>query len=125
MQFFQTLFPNFTLQTVSTNEIMNTISSLKSKNSSGYDGISTKLIKKSSPFFASPLTHICNKSITSGIFPECMKYAIVNPLFKKVKKTELTNYRPISILSSFSKIIEKVIYKQLLNHLNKHNILVQ
>ena len=71
------------------------------------------------------MTHICNKLITSGIFPEHMKYAIVNPLFKKGEKTELTNYRPISILSSFSKIIEKVIYKQLLNHLNKHNILVQ
>ena len=54
-----------------------------------------------------------------------MKYAIVNRLFKKGKKAELTNYRPISILSSFSKIIEKVIYKQLLNHLNNHNILVQ
>ncbi len=104
---------------------MNTIRSLKSKNSSGHDGISTKLIKKRSPFIVSPLTHICNKLITSGIFPERMKYAIVNPLFKKGEKTELTNYRPISILSSFSKIIEKVIYKQLLNHLNKHNILVQ
>ena len=73
---------------------MNTIRSLKSKKSSGYDGISTKLIKKSSPFIASPLTHICNKPNTSGIFPERMKYAIVNPRFKVKVKVKQSHYRP-------------------------------
>jgi len=54
-----------------------------------------------------------------------LKYAVVKPLFKKGDKTKLLNYRPISILSSFSKVLEKVLYKQLQNHLNKCSILAQ
>ena len=54
-----------------------------------------------------------------------MKYAVVKPLFKKGDKTKLHNHRPISILSSFSEILEKVTYKQFQDHLNKHSILAQ
>ena len=54
-----------------------------------------------------------------------MKYAVVKPLFKKGDKTKLLNYKAISILSSFSKVLEKVLYKQLQDHLNKHSILAQ
>jgi len=54
-----------------------------------------------------------------------LKYAVVQPLFKKGDKTKLSNYRPIPILSSFSKVLEKVMYKQLHGHLNKHSILAQ
>ena len=124
-QSFKNPFPNINLKSVSTKEIKNIIKSLKLKNSSVYDGISTKLLKISSPFITSPLTHICNKSITSGTFPDRLKYAVVKPLFKKGDKTKLFSYRPISILSSFSKVLEKVIYKQLQDHLNKHSILAQ
>ena len=85
----------------------------------------TKLLKTCSPYIASPLAYICNKSITSGTFPDPLKYAVVKPLFKKGDKTELLNYRPISILNSFSKILEKVIHNQLQDHLNKHGILAQ
>jgi len=98
---------------------------LKPKNSSGYDGISTKLLKISSPFITSPLIHICNKSISSGTFPDRLKCAVVKPLFKKGEKTKLLNYRPISMLSSFAKLLEKVMYKQFQVHLNKHSILAQ
>ena len=83
------------------------------------------MLKISSPFITSPLTHICNKSIPSGTFPDRLKYAVVQPLFKRGDKTKLFNYRPISILSSFSKVLEKVMYKQLQDHLNKHSILAQ
>jgi hypothetical protein len=79
----------------------NIIKFLKPKNSSGYGGVSTKLIKISSPFISSPLTHICNKSLSSGIFPDRLKYAVVKPLFKKGDKSKISNYRPIYILSSF------------------------
>jgi len=106
-QSFKNPFPNINLKSVSTNEIKNIIKSLKPKNSSGYDGISTKLLKISSPFITSPLTHICNKSISSGTFPDRLKYAVVRPLFKKGDKTKLLNYRPISMLSSFFKSTRK------------------
>ena len=110
MQSFKNPFPDFNLKFISTKEIENIIKSLKPKNSSGYDGISTKLIKICSPFISSPLAHICNKSLSSGIFPDCLKYSIVKPLFKKGDKPKISNYRPISILSSFSKILERVMY---------------
>ena len=52
-----------------------------------------------------------------------MKYAVVKPLFKKGDKSKISNYRPISILSPFSKVLEKVMYNQLQEHLNKYSIL--
>jgi hypothetical protein len=106
-QSFKNPFPNINLKPISTKEIENLIKFLKPKNSSGYDGISTKLIKISSPFISSPLTQICNKSLCSGNFPDHLKYAVVKPLFKKGDKSKISNCRPISILSSFSKVLEK------------------
>ena len=113
------------MKSVSTKEIEKIIKLLKPKNSSGYDGIANKLIERSSLFISSPLTYICNKSLFSGTFPDCMKYAVVKPLFKKGDKSKTTNYRPISILSSFSKILEKVMFNQLQNHLNIRKILAE
>jgi hypothetical protein len=55
--------------------------------------------------------------MTSGIFPTWLKFSQVAPIFKNGNKDKLTNYRPISLLSSFSKIFEKVIYKRLDNHI--------
>jgi hypothetical protein len=54
-----------------------------------------------------------------------LKYAVVKPLFKKGDKSKIFNYRPISILSSFSKVLEKVMYAQLQEHLNKNSILAE
>jgi hypothetical protein len=62
-------FPKLNLMPLSTKDIRNIIQSLNTKNSHGYDEISTKLLKLSSPFILSPLTHICNKSLSLGIFP--------------------------------------------------------
>jgi hypothetical protein len=59
------------------------IKSLKSKNTSGYDEISDCIIKLSSPFIISHLTYICNAALSSGVFPDKLKYAIVKPIFKK------------------------------------------
>jgi len=93
------------------------------KNSNDYDKISTKLLKFSSPFIHSPLTHICNKSLSLGIFPDRLKYSEIKPLFKKGDRHNISNYRPISILTSFSKVLEKAVHFQLYEHCRKHNIL--
>jgi hypothetical protein len=108
LQSFTTPFPNMNLKFVSAKEVEKIIKSLKTKNSSGYDGISTKLLKMSSGFISSPLTYICNKSLSSGIFPDRLKYSVVKPLFKKCDKSNISNYRPISLLNPFSKAIEKI-----------------
>jgi hypothetical protein len=68
--------------------------------------------------------YIFNKVLSTGTFPERLKFSEVRPLFKKGDITAFSNYRPISLLNSFSKITEKIICKRLYNYLNDNNILV-
>jgi hypothetical protein len=72
--------------------------------------------------FISP--HIFNKTLSTGTFPDRLKFSEVKPLFKKGATTEFSNYQPISLLTSFSKVIKKIIYKRLYRYLNVNNILV-
>ena len=104
-------------------EIRSIISSLKSKNSSGYDGISTKILKLCRNQISRPLTYICNKSIEMGVFPDRLKCATVMPLYKKGDVTKMDNYRPISLLPLFSKVLEKAVCCRLNHHLQANNIL--
>jgi hypothetical protein len=103
----------------STHEIINIIKSLKTKESYGYDEISTKLLKISANYICSPLTHICNKAIAAGIFPQRLKYFVIKPLFKKGDKAIPANYRPISLLTTFSKVLEKALFNTLIEHRKK------
>jgi hypothetical protein len=121
-QVFTRPFPHIKLTPVSTKEISEIIKSLKLKNSHGYDEIPTKIIKISLPCIISPLTYVCNKSSSTGTFPKQFKYSQINPIFKKGNKTEMSNYRPVSLLKSFSKVFEKVIYKRLHYHIKNNNI---
>ena len=118
-------FPWIHLTPVTANEIKNIIKSLKLKNSHGYDEILPRILKISLPFIISPLIYLCNKAMSSGIFPTWLKFSQVVPIFKKGDKDKLTNYRPISLLTSFSKIFEKVIYKRLDNYMISNNILAK
>jgi potassium voltage-gated channel Eag-related subfamily H protein 8 len=119
----QCCHPRVKLYNTTTYEINKIINSQRNKTSHGYDGISDKILKASAPFITSPLTYIFNKVLSTGVFPERLKYSEVQPLFKKGKKNEFANYRPISLLPSLSKIIEKIIYKRLISYFTEHNIL--
>ena len=112
------------LKKTTTHEIDKIIPSLKCKDSHGYDEISTRILKISVPYVLSPLTSIFNKILSTGVFSDRLKFSEVRPLYKTGDKTEFSNYRPISLLTSFSKIIEKIIFKRLYNYLNDNNILV-
>ena len=105
-------------------EIEKIINSLKKNNSYGYDEISTRILKVSTPYILATLTYIFNKIFSQGVFPDRLKYSEVKPLYKKGVNTDLSKYRPISLLTSFSKIIEKIIYKRMYNYLINNNILV-
>lgn len=122
--FRQTISP-IKLKHVTTHDVNKIIHSLKGKDSHGYDEISTRILKTSAPYILSPLTYITNKILLTGIFPDRLKFSEVKPVLKKGEETEFSNYRPISLLTSFSKIIEKIIYKQLYRHLKENNVLVK
>ena len=77
-----------------------------------------KLLKISATYICSPLTYIL-----SGTFPDRMKYSIVKPIFKKGNKMNPTNYRPISLLTSFSKVFEKALFNRLAANLNTNKLL--
>ena len=72
-----------------------------------------------------PLSHILNKCFEQGIFPDQLKIARVCPIFKSGLVTDISNYRPISILNSFSKIFEKAIYNRLVTYIEKYNVISQ
>ena len=112
----------FKLESVSTNEVLDVIKSLQDKKSPGPDAINNKILKLSAEIIISPLTHIINLSLKHGTFPDKIKLAHVIPLFKKNDPTVCSNYRPISLLSCFHKLFEKIVKIQLTNYLNKHNI---
>jgi hypothetical protein len=105
---------------VTTYEIEKIIKELKSKNSCGYDEITVKILKASSPFIISPLTYVCNRMLTTGTFPDRLKFSEIKPIYKKGDKTLISNYRPISLLPVFSKIFGKLIYKRLYYHFKQH-----
>jgi hypothetical protein len=75
------------------------------------------------PFIISPLVYMCNRSLSTHIFPARLKYSQIHPIYKKGEQSEISNYRPISVLTSFSKIFEKVIFNRLHTRVLLNNIL--
>ena len=88
---------------------------LELRNSSCLDvhGINSKILKLAAEFVCEPLVHIFNNCIDLHIFPENFKYVKVIPIFKKGDKNDYVNYRPISIISTVSKVFENLLYKQI------------
>ena len=81
-----------------------------------------QILKIGAPFISSPLCRIINISLNLGVFPTRLKYSLITPLYKRGDKNNVTNYRPISLLTSFSKIFEKITYKRLITHITFNNI---
>ena len=92
-------------------EIIRIISDLPNKLSSGFDNIENVILKKIKTSLSPLLSDIFNQSMLQGTFPESMKLAEVVPLYKSKEKYLTTNYRPISLLITISKILEKLIHK--------------
>jgi hypothetical protein len=91
--------------------------------SAGVDGVPALLFKKIFPLVENVVLHLCRHSLMSGIFPTSLKLAKVIPVHKKGPKNLTNNYRPIAILPSISKVLEKIAYKDLSNHFINNNIL--
>ena len=106
-------------------EIESLIKNLPNKTSCGHDSISNIMLKQLSNSISFPLMIVFNQSIVQGRFPGKMKKAKIIPLFKGKESDQVINYRPISLLVTISKILEKIIYKRLYKFINKHDILYQ
>ena len=98
---------------------------MNAKKSPAYDGISSQVIKAIATEISEPLSHIFNLTFFPGTIPDDLKIALVTPIFKANENNEFKNYRPISVLTCFSKLLEKLMYKRLINHIEKNNILTQ
>ena len=103
-------------------DITQVVNSLKNS-SAGWDFIPASIAKQSIQSYIKPLTGLINSSFQNGIFPDELKIAKVIPIFKDGDKTDIANYRPISVLSFFSKIFEKIMYNCLINFIEEHNII--
>ena len=113
----------FKFSPVDENTIISIINELKNNASTGHDNISNKLLKFSKNMIVKPLTLIVNQTLMSGKFPSQLKLSKVKPLFKKNDCKQLSNYRPISLLPSISKIFERVIFNQINEYLTQNNLL--
>ena len=96
---------------------------MKPKLSQGHDNISTKIMKAGIIEVAKPLTYIFNLSLSSGIVPKQLKVATIEPIHKAGDRGLFNNYRPISILPAFSKLLEKVMATRLCKFLESHSLL--
>jgi exonuclease III len=113
----------FKFKTISESELEEIVMAFENKLSAGPDDIPITVIKRVLPTIIKPLTHIINSSLISGQFPKKLKIAKVIPIFKKGNMKDPACYRPVALLSVFSKIYERVVYIQLIHYLETNNLL--
>jgi len=113
---------HFKFKNINEHEISKIIDGLPSKTSRGFDEISTKLMKYLKTEISKPLTVIINQSFQTGLFPQKLKIAKIIPIYKKDDETLLNNYRPISLLPSFSKVFEKAIFNQVHDYFKSNHL---
>ena len=93
-----------------------------SKSSSPYC-VPVTIVKTIRDYISEPLAFLVNDSFASGNFPEKLKFARITPVFKKDLRFDKDNYRPLSVLSNFSKLLEKAMYHRLYSYLEELKIL--
>ena len=111
-------YPVFSMKEVSEPEVFRILSALKSSTAKDAFGLDSSFLKNHRESFMGPITKLVNTSIRDAVFPQAWKSAIITPIFKSGDATEVSNYRPVSILPVVSKVAEKCIAEQLINHLN-------
>ena len=113
---------SFFINPTTANEVETQIKCLKNNKASGPNSIPASIFKNFQKSLSVPLTEVINLSFNEGKFPTQLKSASVIPVFKKGDKLEVNNYRPISLISIISKIIEKLIHRRLNSFLEQNNI---
>ena len=114
---------SFYFDEISEQEVVNICSTFRSGKATGFVNVSASLMKETITSIHSPLSHISNSLLSSGVVPIQLKIARIVPSFKTGGKSLFSNYRPISILPSFSRILEKLFYDRIIDYLIKYKIL--
>ena len=113
----------FDLSPTNYSKVFKILSKLCKTKATGLDKIPARFLKECLDLITASLCSIFNRSITSGIFPEEWKCAKVTPLFKNGQRSDLNNYRPISVTPIVAKVSERIIYDQLYAYLNDNNLI--
>lgn len=114
---------SFFMQPTDHLEVDQLISHLQNEKAPGIDGLSNKFIKEIREYIVAPLTDIFNMSFATGTFPSIWKTAVVTPIHKSGPKDAPSNYRPISLLNAFSKLLEKLANKRFITYLESRNLI--
>jgi hypothetical protein len=110
---------------VTESEVGKVAKGLKNKLSAGIDEIPDYVVKQCIQLLKKPLANIYNASLESGIFPDQLKIAEVVPVYKKGDAKDVQNYRPIALLSVFSKLLEKLVYNRLMAFIEGNGVLTE
>ena len=108
---------------VTPEEVRDTLKSLPTGKAAGPDVINNRLLKELAQLLALPLSDLFNFSLSSGSVPHIWKQANVTPIHKKNDPSDVPNYRPISLLSTVSKVLEKIVHKYLFNFFRDDNVI--
>lgn len=112
-----------TFEKTSEEEIEQIIKELKKNTAPGHDKITTNIVQQNKRKLIPILSRLINKSLEEGIYPQCLKTTIIVPIYKKGNKNDPQNYRPISLLSTLNKILEKVLHNRITKHIQRKNII--
>ena len=107
---------------VTENDVWNVIAQLKNS-SAGWDHFPAIVAKQCINGYITPLTHVINLSLIQGVFPSELKLARVVPIYKNGDRQQITNYRPRSVTSFFSKVLEKIMCNVLTNFLEENGVI--
>ncbi|MEW8546816.1 MAG: reverse transcriptase family protein [Candidatus Thiodiazotropha sp.] len=113
----------FLIPLIEREKVLKFLSNIDISKATGTDMIGPRLLKLASPYIVDEICFICNHSITSSVFPSKWKEAKVSPLYKSGPHEDLNNYRPISILPTLSKVLEKHVHDSLSKFLQQHELL--
>ena len=120
----QDMISNLYFDPVTEQEIYKIIDTFKDS-AAGWDDLKSTMIKHIKESITTPLVHICNRSFETGIFPSELKIANVVPIYKSGDEMVFSNYRPVSVLPVFSKLLERLVYNRLISHINENKLLYE
>lgn len=119
----RTFSGSFRMSEVTPQEVLKTISLLKNKKSCGIDQISVRVLKCISESVCEPIAHLANVMFLTQRFPSELKTGIITPVYKKGERNCVANYRPVTVLSVFSKVLERLLYARMVEFADKYKLI--